>query len=125
MRITIPTQIDERGIRVPTFDHEWTQPRYHDDGTVTVELTGEAAERYRRSRVVRKTDIYRRMTDAEAATLRALEDDFRDQEPKLYYLWSVPELRFDDAMFPVLVGVFEETFGEQRAAELLAPWEGM
>ena len=127
MIATVPQLTDYRSTR-PDLP-EGTSYRviaYHDDGTVTVELTGEAAERYRRSRLVRKIDIWRRATDAEAEILRDAIKSFEAHAPKLHGIWeAAPELRMDAEEWPVLVAEMERLFGEQRAGELLAPWEGM
>lgn len=69
---------------------------------------------------VLKTDIWLRMSDAEAGAAQAALEGMKASAPRLYRLFSdATEIRHDSDFFPQLRGVFIQLYGADRAAELL------
>lgn len=69
--------------------------------------------------VIYKADIWRRATDAEAATIDA---QLNAQPIRLRRMWQDSQtLTTSDEMYSAVKAAFESAFGTERAADLLAP----
>lgn len=68
---------------------------------------------------ISKVEIIRRMTTAEATSAELL---IASADAKFRLMWSSANIiRSDDEWFPVLNAALAGAFGEERAAQLLAP----
>ena len=98
--------IDNQGLR------RWS------DGTV-VTFEPPATEPDEHVAIVFPADLWRRATDEEA---EAIDHAMGAQPLRIRRIFtSALEYRSDDDMWPLLMGAATQLFGEERAAELLAP----
>lgn len=68
---------------------------------------------------ISKVEIIRRMTTAEATSAELL---IASADAKFRLMWSSANIiRSDDEWFPILQAALAGAFGEERAAQLLAP----
>lgn len=69
--------------------------------------------------IIPKLELYRRMTDAE---YEQIQQGVAQQSARIQDIFNrVENFRSDDSLWPTLVGMGHQLFGEERTAELLAP----
>lgn len=69
--------------------------------------------------VIPKLELYRRMTDGEYA---AMQQGVASQSKRIQDVFGMVEnFREDDSLWPLLVSMGHQLFGEDRTAELLKP----
>lgn len=99
-------------VRQPDYATEWLDA----DAPEVGEFLASFAPK---NTVIFKADIWRRATDAEAATIDAA---LNAQPVRLRRMWQDSQtLATSDEMYPLVSAAFAQAFGSARAAELLEP----
>lgn len=119
---------DERPDHIPHKDVAWYPVGTQADGDpARWEIVGDEAVQFIPAQpsppaynALLKTDIWLRMSDAEAAKAQAALEGMKSSASRLYRLFSdATEIRNDTDFYPQLHGVFVKLYGEARATELL------